>query len=77
MDETQKLAMTNFYKEIKHNIETTNPQDKASIAKLEEIKNKSKVFFLKKFPSTFLRPTINSSLISWMILIPHTMLTSM
>lgn len=46
MDETQKLAMSNLCKEIKHNIETTNPQDKASIAKLEEIKNKSKVTFL-------------------------------
>ena len=45
MDETQKLAMTNLCKEIKHNIETTNPQDKASIAKLEEIKNKSNVKF--------------------------------
>lgn len=43
MDETQKLAMTNLYKEIKHNIEVTNPQDKGSVSKLDEIRVKSKV----------------------------------
>ena len=45
MDEAEKIAMINLYKEIKFNIENVNPPDRSSIAQLDEIKNKSKVFF--------------------------------
>lgn len=48
MDETERLAVHSLYKEIKNLIEKKNPHDRSALVQIEEIKNKSKVFFIEK-----------------------------
>lgn len=45
MNETERLAVNDLYKGIRHVIEKKNPQDKAALNQLEEIRSKSEVFF--------------------------------